>query len=56
MEKNINLLIGHALYVHIDIASMRQYQCVPTTYVTENKENYFEIFIYQESRPLDLTL
>ena len=26
------------LWVHIGIASMRQFQCVPTTYVTENKE------------------
>ena len=28
---------------------MRQLQCVPTTYVSENKETYFEIFTNQES-------
>ena len=38
MVKNTNLLNGHMLYVHIGIASMRQFQCVPTTYVTEIKE------------------
>ena len=32
------------LYVHIGIVSMRQFQCVPTTYVTENKENDLEIY------------
>ena len=32
------------LYVHIGIASMRQFRCVPTTYLTEMKETYFEIF------------
>ena len=25
----------------------RQFRCVPTTYVTENKENYLEIYTYQ---------
>ena len=34
------------LYVHIVIASLRQFQCVPTRYVTEIKETYFEIYIY----------
>ena len=37
------------------IASMRQFQCVPTTYVTENKESsYFklEIYILPVSGPL----
>ena len=24
---------------------MSQFQCVPTTYVSENKENYFEVII-----------
>ena len=38
------------------IASMRQFQCVPTTYVTEIKETYFEIYIYRESFPLALPL
>ena len=31
---------------------MRQFQCEPTTYVTEFKETYFEIYIYLESCPL----
>ena len=32
---------------HIGIASEGQFQCVPTTYVTENKENYhFNLFSY----------
>ena len=44
------------LYVHIGIASMRQFQYVPTTYVTENKENYSKIYTYQESYPLSLCL
>ena len=35
MVKNTHLLNGHMLKVHIGIASMRQFQCVPTTYVTE---------------------
>ena len=31
--------------------------CVPTTYVTENKEeNYLEIYIFQVSWPLSLPL
>ena len=43
MVKNIHLLNGHMLKVHIGIASMRQFQCVSKTYVTEIKETYFEI-------------
>ena len=39
----------HMMWVHIGIASLRQFQCVPTTYVTENKETYFEIFTKQLS-------
>ena len=35
---------GHMLLVHIGIDSMRQFQCVPTVYVTEIKETYFEIY------------
>ena len=31
---------------------MRQFQCVPTTYVTEIKESYFEIYTKQVSCPL----
>ena len=30
------------IYFHIGIASMRQFQCVPTIYVTENKETSFK--------------
>ena len=37
MVKNTHLLNEHMSYVHIGIASMRQFQCVPTTYLTENK-------------------
>ena len=37
------------LQVHIGIASMRQFQCVPTTYVTKIKETYFEIYTKQVS-------
>ena len=43
MVKNTHLLNGHMLYVHIGIASLRKFQYVPTTYVTEIKETYFEI-------------
>ena len=33
----------------------RQFQCAPTTYVTENKEeNYLEVYIFQVSCPLSL--
>ena len=48
MVKHTHLLNGHMLYVHIGIASMRQFQCVPTTYVTEFKEKYLEIYTKQE--------
>ena len=43
MVKNTHLLNGHMLKVHIEIASMRQFQCIPKTYVTEIKETYFEV-------------
>ena len=43
MVKNTHLLNQHMLYVHIGIASMRQFQYVPTTYVTKIMETYFEI-------------
>ena len=50
-----NLLERHMLQVHIGIASMRQFQCVPTTHFTENKEeNYLEIYIFEVSGPLSL--
>ena len=35
---------------------MRQFQCVPTAYVTENKENYLEIYTCQVSCQLSLPL
>ena len=45
------------LYVHMGIDSQRQFQCVTTTYVTENKEeNDLEIYIFQISCPLSLPL
>ena len=44
MVKNTHLLNGHMLLVNIGIAPMRQFQCVPTTYVNEIKETYFEIY------------
>ena len=50
--KKTHLLNGHMLYVPIGIASMRLFQCVPTTYVTEIKETYFEIYTKQVSCPL----
>ena len=49
MVKLTHLLNGHMLQVHIGIASMRQFQCVPTTYITEIKETYFEIYTKQVS-------
>ena len=47
------------LSVHIETASPRQFQCVPTTNAPrKNKENYFEIRTYhnQASYPLCLPL
>ena len=35
---------------------IRQFQCVPTTYVTEIKETNFEIYTKQVSYPLALPL
>ena len=52
MVKKTHLLNGHMLYVHIGIASMKQFQCVTTTYVTEIKETYFETYTKQVSCPL----
>ena len=45
MVTNTHLLNGHMLKVHIEIAW--QFQCVPTTYATEIKETYFEIYTNQ---------
>ena len=56
MVKNTRLLNGHMLYVHIGIASMSQFHCVPTTYVTEIKETYFEMYTKQVSCSLALSL
>ena len=56
MVKNTHLLNGHMLKLHIGIATMRQLQCVPTTYVTEIKEEYFEIYTKQVSCLLALPL
>ena len=36
-DATTHLLNGHMLYVHIGIASMRQFQCIPATYITEIK-------------------
>ena len=47
---------AHRNCLYEAVASMRQLQCVPTTYVTEIKETYFEIYIYQKSCSLALTL
>ena len=52
MVKEHLFIDGHMLQVHIGIASMRLFQCVPTAYVTEIKETYFEIYIEQVSCPL----
>ena len=38
--------------MHCKIASMRQFQCVPITYVTEINETYFEIYTKQVSCPV----
>ena len=43
MMKSTHLLNGHMLYVHIEIASMRQFQCAPTKYVTEIMETYNKV-------------
>ena len=56
MVKNAHLLNGHMLYVHIGIASMRQFQYVPTTHITEIKETYFEIYTKQVPCPLTFSL
>ena len=38
--------------MHIEIASVRQFKCLPTTYVTEIKDTYFEIYTKQVACPL----
>ena len=43
MVKNTHLSNGDMLKVHIGIASDGQFLCVPTTYVSEIKETYFNI-------------
>ena len=42
----------HILKLHIEIVLMRQFQCEPLTYDTENKEICFRIYTYQVSLPL----
>ena len=42
----------HMLYVHIGIASMRQIQCVPTTYVFTITEFFTISFFLTNSQPL----
>ena len=56
MVKNTHLLNGHMLLVHIGIASMRQFKCVPIAYVIKIKDIYFEKYTYHESCPLALPL
>ena len=46
MVKDYHLLNGHMLYMRIGIASMRQFQCVSTTYVTEIKEAYLSSIMF----------
>ena len=36
------------------IVELRQFQCVPTTYVNDNNENYKKMYSYQVSCPLSL--
>ena len=38
------LMVKNSLIEKIyDVGSSRQFQCVPTTYVAENKDNYLDI-------------
>ena len=49
-EKHSFIESTYAVGVHwncLTNASMRQFQCVPTTYVTEIKKTYFEIYTKQ---------
>ena len=39
----------HTETYKVDEKFMRQFQCVPTTYVTENKETFFEMYTKQVS-------
>ena len=55
MVKNTYLLNWHNI-VGAHWNCLRQCQRAPTTYVTEIKETYFEINIYQDSCPLALPL
>ena len=41
MVKTMQSKKSHILSVHIEIASMRQFHCVPTTYVAAKNENYW---------------
>ena len=42
----------HMLYVHFGIASMRQFQCVPTIYVFSINEIFTISFFKASSQPL----
>ena len=44
----------HMLYVQIGLASMRQFQCVPTTYVFSIDEFFTISFFKTNSQPLSL--
>ena len=44
------------LQVHIGIAFLKHFQCVSAINVTENKENYLEIYTYQVSCLMSLPL
>ena len=50
--ENTHLLHGHLLLVHIEMASMRPFRCVQTTYATEIMDTYFEIYTTHVSCPL----
>ena len=42
MVKNTQFFNEHMLWVYIGIASMRQFQCEPTTYDTEINDTYLK--------------
>ena len=48
-EKLINGKNIDVIGTHYRIASRRQFQCIPTIYITENNENYFEFYSFQDS-------
>ena len=54
--KKNSFISNRVLWVHIGIAYMKQFQCVPSAYATENKDNYLEIYTYQVPCPLSQSL